>query len=68
VRSIVAATPVRVGDGDIPVTLSIGVACHPRNGDSIQALVAAADAALYEAKRTGKNRVVAAPPPALETS
>ena len=68
VRSIVAATPVRVGDGDIPVTLSIGVACHPRNGESIQALVAAADAALYEAKRTGKNRVVAAPPPALETS
>jgi diguanylate cyclase (GGDEF)-like protein len=68
VRSIVAATPIVVGDVEIPVTLSVGVACHPGNGESIQALLAAADAALYEAKRAGKNRVVAASPPALENT
>lgn len=67
VRGIVAATPVVVGGVEIPVTLSIGVACHPGNGETIQSLLAAADAALYEAKRSGKNRVVAAPPPAQES-
>jgi diguanylate cyclase (GGDEF)-like protein len=63
VRSVVAATPVVIGDESIPVTVSVGVACHPTDGDTVQAVLAAADAALYEAKRTGKNRVVAAPPP-----
>jgi diguanylate cyclase (GGDEF)-like protein len=43
----------------IPVTASFGVAEYPA-ADSAPALFAAADAALYEAKRQGKNRVSAA--------
>lgn len=42
------------------VTLSVGVATmRPNGANDPTALVAAADAALYEAKRAGRNRVVA---------
>jgi len=38
------------------VTLSIGVACCPWNATTIDALIEAADAALYLSKENGKNR------------
>jgi len=43
-----------------PVTLSFGVAEFPANGDSGDALIAAADVALYESKRAGRDRVAVA--------
>ncbi|HEY0486004.1 MAG TPA: histidine kinase N-terminal 7TM domain-containing protein [Mycobacteriales bacterium] len=42
------------------ITVSIGVAAAPANGTDPAALLAAADRALYTAKRTGRDRVVAA--------
>jgi diguanylate cyclase (GGDEF)-like protein/PAS domain S-box-containing protein len=42
------------------ITASIGVAALPTNGTSGKELIAAADAALYRAKREGRDRVVAA--------
>lgn len=42
------------------ITLSIGVASLPRCGDTPGAVIAAADEALYQAKREGRNRVVEA--------
>ena len=42
------------------ITLSLGVARWPQHGSTAGAVLEAADAALYEAKRTGRNRVVVA--------
>jgi diguanylate cyclase (GGDEF)-like protein/PAS domain S-box-containing protein len=43
------------------VTLSVGVATFPANGMSPKELMTAADAALYEAKRGGRDQVAVAP-------
>lgn len=43
-----------------PVTVSIGIAAFPRNGNSWQTTLKAADQALYKAKHGGRNRVEAA--------
>ena len=40
----------------IPVTVSVGIAAERKIEDA-QAFIAAADAAMYEAKRAGRNRV-----------
>jgi diguanylate cyclase (GGDEF)-like protein len=43
------------------VTLSFGIAEFPVHGETGPALIAVADSALYEAKREGRDQVVAAP-------
>jgi diguanylate cyclase (GGDEF)-like protein len=45
------------GGGSLGVTASFGVASVPDTAEDGDSLIAAADAALYRAKRTGKNRV-----------
>jgi diguanylate cyclase (GGDEF)-like protein/putative nucleotidyltransferase with HDIG domain len=40
----------------IPVTASFGVACWPIDGPTKEELIAKADAALYQAKQTGRNK------------
>ncbi len=58
-RESIAAlrTPRLDGEGEIRVTASFGVAAAPGSAGDEESLVAAADAALYRAKRAGKNRV-----------
>jgi diguanylate cyclase (GGDEF)-like protein len=51
-----------VADGVLTVTVSVGVAVARRGEVGIEELIRQADAALYEAKRAGRNRVVAADP------
>ncbi len=42
------------------ITVSLGVASFPDNGNNKDELINAADSALYEAKRAGKNKVLSA--------
>jgi diguanylate cyclase (GGDEF)-like protein len=58
IRRRLEASPVTRldGDGTLRVTVSVGTASIPEAADSADELVAAADAALYRAKRAGKNR------------
>lgn len=53
--------PLLDGSGVLKVTASFGTATVPLSAATVRQLFAAADDALYEAKRTGKNRVVTAP-------
>ncbi|MBW3613886.1 MAG: diguanylate cyclase [Actinobacteria bacterium] len=62
VRSYIAREPMVDGDKVLPLTVSIGFACHPHDGTSADELFRAADNALGRAKRMGKNRVEQARP------
>ena len=58
VRTHVADGPVHTGNGSaLDVTVSVGAAAGSNDPD---ALLRAADASLYEAKRTGRNKVITA--------
>jgi two-component system cell cycle response regulator len=58
VRKAVEERKFSFGGKDIPVTVSLGVVAIPESGFSEHnAFLAAADKALYEAKRSGRNQV-----------
>ncbi|MDH4944414.1 sensor domain-containing diguanylate cyclase [Sulfurimonas sp. C5] len=40
------------------ITASLGVASYPKDADSMEALISAADSAMYDAKNSGRNKVV----------
>jgi diguanylate cyclase (GGDEF)-like protein len=52
------STKFDVGTETIQKTLSIGVAHFPKDADSVWKVIKYADTALYEAKNTGRNKVV----------
>jgi diguanylate cyclase (GGDEF)-like protein len=57
VRRAVAEEPIPTDAGPVSVTISVGVASAGTGREDLQALLKAADAALYEAKQGGRNRV-----------
>lgn len=59
IRIELASVPLQVGREQRQVTVSAGVASWPADGGTFDAVLARADARLLEAKRRGKNQVVA---------
>jgi diguanylate cyclase (GGDEF)-like protein/PAS domain S-box-containing protein len=53
----VVAQPVRIEGTELFVTTSIGIALHPNDGDTAEALLKNADHAMYRAKEAGRNLV-----------
>lgn len=58
----VSQRPIQTSEGDVEVTVSIGVYCYRGNGsgapDSYKQMYKLADENLYKAKQGGRNRVV----------
>ncbi len=58
IRSAMSVEPVKNQSDEIHVTVSLGIAIHGGQvGADATALIAAADKALYRAKKAGRNRV-----------
>jgi diguanylate cyclase (GGDEF)-like protein len=62
VRRTVERAQILAGEGTLKLTVSIGLASFPAYGDTGQALLRAADVALYKAKAAGRNRVAMCTP------
>ena len=64
IRAAVASSKVTITTAQdispMSVTCSIGVAEHPRHGTTVAGLLRSADAAMYQAKSQGRDRVVGA--------
>lgn len=58
-RAVLQKTSFEELPAEVRVTVSAGVAEYPRDGSSAEQLTAAADRRLYDAKRAGRDRVVA---------
>ncbi len=57
-RTLVEELDVRCQGERVPVTISLGIAAFPEHGRSMEKLVSCADQALYQAKRSGRNRTL----------
>jgi len=68
VRRTIEQAQIPAGDGILKLTVSIGLATFPSYGDSGQAVLRAADVALYKAKAAGRNRVMLCTPNVVRNS
>ncbi|MDZ7660856.1 EAL domain-containing protein [Thiohalophilus sp.] len=57
IRASIAGFSITSRQREIFTTCSIGVASYPHDGKTVSDILRTADAALYEAKRAGRNRV-----------
>jgi diguanylate cyclase (GGDEF)-like protein len=58
IRTAISGTALALEDKSVVSSVSIGVACFPEDGRTLDALAARADRALYHAKKNGRNCVV----------
>ena len=58
IRSIMENTSIKIPEGTLQKTISIGYSLFPEDTDAFWEAIKYADVALYRAKETGRNRVV----------
>lgn len=51
----VMAVPIALGDQEVELTVSVGVAIYPQDGGDVDALLSCADTAMYAAKNDGRS-------------
>ncbi|MFC1549141.1 GGDEF domain-containing protein [Candidatus Omnitrophota bacterium] len=56
-RKSVESKELKAFDESIKMTVSVGIASYPEDGEEVNTLIEKADTALYKAKRAGRNRV-----------
>jgi diguanylate cyclase (GGDEF)-like protein len=55
IQQQIGVTTVQAGDIALPLSLSIGIATLPNDGEDAASLIAAADAAMYQAKQNSRS-------------
>ena len=60
IRTSVSSKPILSGNTPLEATVSVGVSSFPETAKSEKTLLSSADSSLYEAKKSGRNRVVTA--------
>ncbi|MFB9263971.1 diguanylate cyclase domain-containing protein [Bradyrhizobium erythrophlei] len=60
------SAPYRIGDHEIVIGASIGIALSPEHGKTVEALLSRSDAALYRAKERRGGYAIAAEPAGLD--
>ncbi len=58
IRAAIGTRPLAIDGHQVKSTVSVGLACFPEDGRTLDALAARADRALYQAKQEGRDRVI----------
>jgi diguanylate cyclase (GGDEF)-like protein/PAS domain S-box-containing protein len=56
-RATLNSLTVPYGGTDLMITISMGIACYPANGENRESLMRAADRAMYAAKKAGRDYI-----------
>lgn len=57
IRQRIESTPIPTRKDKVQATVSIGIACYPEHGNTIDTVMENADQAMYTSKAEGKNRI-----------
>ncbi|MFN7086751.1 MAG: GGDEF domain-containing protein [Burkholderiales bacterium] len=57
IRQRIESTPIPTRSDKVKMTVSVGIACYPEHGGSIDAIMEKADQAMYHSKSGGRNRI-----------
>jgi len=57
-RKMVKSNPLKMSQGELPLTVSMGVSVYSPDHENLDSMLAQADALLYEAKHSGRDKVL----------